>query len=47
MGRPKGDRQRWSVALWVTDEQRKQVEEKAKANGESVAGMLLRLALKS
>ena len=44
MPRPRGEAKRWSVMLWATPEVRAEVEEHARGRGESVAGMLLRLA---
>lgn len=44
-GRPKTGRARWSLLLWVLPEEREAIDAAASRNGESVAGMLLRLAL--
>jgi uncharacterized protein (DUF1778 family) len=44
-GRPAGDRQRWSVAAWVTPTERATIEAAAHAAGVSVARFLLDAAL--
>jgi hypothetical protein len=47
MGRHKGDRNRWSVNLWATPEERAAIEALADRQDEPVAALLLRLALEA
>jgi hypothetical protein len=44
-GRPKGERRKWPQQLYVDAAEEAAIRAAAEANGESVAGMLKRLAL--